>query len=221
MKTVVITGANGGIGLEFVLHYLKLGCRVYALCRKSNDALNNTDACVVEGVDLTDERSFPLFCEQLRDVEIDILINNAGVFLNEQLGKIEYQTIMDQFLINAIAPLKVTEILLKQLSADAKVAMITSRMGSIADNGSGQYYGYRASKAALNALGVSLAHDLKGRGIWVGLLHPGYVKTKMTGYAGDIEPKASVAGLTAIIDDRASFENTGRFWHSNGEFLPW
>jgi NAD(P)-dependent dehydrogenase (short-subunit alcohol dehydrogenase family) len=122
--------------------------------------------------------------------------------------------------INAFAPLRVSESLLPNLHAGSKIANITSRMGSIADNDSGGSYGYRASKAAFNALGRSMAIDLKERGIAVAQLHPGYVKTRMVNFGGIITPEESVAGLVKRIAD-LNLENTGSFWHSNGEKLPW
>ena len=149
-----------------------------------------------------------------------MLINNAGLLQDEQLGQIDFDSIRQQMEINAYAPLRVTEALLPNLQQGAKVALITSRMGSIADNDSGGRYGYRASKAALNAFGKSLAMDLKPKGIAVALLHPGYVKTRMVNFGGLITPEESAAGLAARIEG-LSLKNTGTFWHSNGEVLPW
>jgi NAD(P)-dependent dehydrogenase (short-subunit alcohol dehydrogenase family) len=122
--------------------------------------------------------------------------------------------------INAYAPLRVTEALLSNLQSGSKIANITSRMGSIADNDSGGRYGYRASKAALNAFGKSLAIDLKPKEIAVAQLHPGYVKTRMVGFGGLIDTAESVGGLVKLIDT-LTLENSGLFWHTNGEELPW
>ncbi|MDX5434571.1 MAG: SDR family NAD(P)-dependent oxidoreductase, partial [Halomonas sp.] len=121
---------------------------------------------------------------------------------------------------NAYGPLRVTEALLDNLSAGSKIANVTSRMGSIADNDSGGRYGYRASKAALNAFGKSLAIDLKPRGIAVAQLHPGYVQTRMVNFGGLIPPEEAAAGIAARIA-ALTLENSGGFWHSNGEPLPW
>ncbi|HEX7763348.1 MAG TPA: SDR family NAD(P)-dependent oxidoreductase, partial [Cellvibrio sp.] len=151
---------------------------------------------------------------------IDLLINNAGIFLNETLGKIDYDNIQQQFLINAEAPLRVTEALLGNLNTGAKIAFITSRMGSIADNGSGGYYGYRMSKAALNAAAMSLARDLKPRGIAVAILHPGFVQTAMVNFGGDISADESAQRLRQRIEG-LTLDNSGTFWHSNGDVLPW
>lgn len=148
------------------------------------------------------------------------MINNAGLLQDEKLGEIDYDSIRDQFEINTLAPLMVTEALLPNMSEGSKVALITSRMGSIADNESGGRYGYRASKAALNAFGKSLSLDLKDDGIAVALLHPGYVQTRMVNFGGHITPEEAAEGLLARIDE-LNLENTGGFWHSNGEQLPW
>ena len=118
------------------------------------------------------------------------------------------------------AALRVTQALRANLREGAKVALITSRMGSIADNSSGGAYGYRMSKAALNAAGKSLAHDLAGRGVSVAILHPGYVKTEMTSNHGSVEPDAAAADLLKRIDE-LSLATTGTFWHANGSVLPW
>jgi NAD(P)-dependent dehydrogenase (short-subunit alcohol dehydrogenase family) len=122
--------------------------------------------------------------------------------------------------VNAFAPLRVCEALLPNLQAGSKIANITSRMGSIGDNDSGGRYGYRASKAAFNAFGRSMAIDLQARGIAVAQLHPGFVKTRMVNFGGLITPHESAAGLAARIED-LDLENSGSFWHCNGEELPW
>ena len=125
-----------------------------------------------------------------------------------------------QFEVNALGPLRVTTALRPQLAAGGKVVLITSRMGSITDNSSGGMYGYRASKAALNAIGASLAQDLRGDGIAVGLLHPGYVRTDMTGHQGQVSPAQAAQGLRARIE-ALDIDTTGEFLHANGESLPW
>ena len=122
--------------------------------------------------------------------------------------------------MNALGALRTVHALLPRLHEGSKIALITSRMGSIADNGSGAYYGYRMSKAALNAAGKSLALDLKARGVAVALLHPGMVRTEMTGGHGNLGPEEAAAQLVQRIE-ALSLENTGTFWHANGEVLPW
>ena len=171
-------------------------------------------------MDLTDDQAVSQLTTALEGTTIDVLINNAGLFKNETLGQLDVGAIRDQFEVNAIAPLKVTEALLPYLNEGSKVANITSRMGSIADNTSGAYYGYRASKAALNAFTMSLAQDLKAQGIAVCVLHPGFVQTRMVGFNGDISPEQAASGLIDRINE-LNLENTGGFWHSNGSPLPW
>lgn len=220
MANVVITGANRGIGLALVKQYLGRGDKVFALCRKTSAALQQTSAQVIEGIDMLDTHNLAQSLAPLKSESIDVLINNAGILRNESLGDIEQQQIQQQFTVNALAPLVVTDILRNNLTDNAKVAMITSRMGSIADNGSGGRYGYRMSKAALNAASMSLALDLQPRGIAVAILHPGYVQTEMVNMGGDISADLSASRLVERIDE-LKLENTGTFWHSNGQVLPW
>ncbi|SFL84145.1 SDR family oxidoreductase [Marinobacter zhejiangensis] len=220
MKTVLITGANRGVGLALARHYASEGWQVIGACRQGSDELAEVAAQVIDGVDVTTEEGVARLAGELGGVHLDLLINNAGLLQDEQLGHIDFDSIRRQMEINAYAPLRVTEALLGHLGDGSKVANITSRMGSIADNDSGGRYGYRASKAALNAFGKSLAVDLKPRGIAVALLHPGYVKTRMVNFGGLITPEESAEGLARRIAD-LSLDNTGSFWHSNGELLPW
>jgi NAD(P)-dependent dehydrogenase (short-subunit alcohol dehydrogenase family) len=220
MKTAVITGANRGIGLALTQTYIAQGWQVIAICRSSSAELDAAGAQVISGVDVTDGAALATLAQQLKGKSIDLLINNAGIFQHEQLGNIDYDSVQQQFLVNAEAPLRVTEALLGNLSRGAKIAFITSRMGSIADNTSGGYYGYRMSKAALNAAAMSLARDLKPRGIAVAILHPGYVQTAMVNFGGDISATESAQRLNQRITE-LTLENSGTFWHSNGEVLPW
>jgi NAD(P)-dependent dehydrogenase (short-subunit alcohol dehydrogenase family) len=220
MATVVITGANRGIGLEFVKQYLARGNKVYGLCRNSSDELSQSGATVIDKVDVGNPETVREALLRLKEVKIDLLINNAGVLGRESISDWDPITIEHQFRVNAMGPLLVTQCLLPQLNKGSKVALITSRMGSMADNGSGGYYGYRMSKAALNMAGVSLAHDLKPQGIAVAILHPGYVQPEMVNYGGDISAEDSAQGLMQRIDE-LTLETSGSFWHSNGELLPW
>ncbi|MBC7183957.1 short-chain dehydrogenase [Marinobacter guineae] len=219
-KTVIITGANRGIGLELARHYASEGWAVIGVCRQSAGELDEVAARVIDGVDVTTDTGIRKLTEELAGQTIDLLINNAGLLQDEKLGSIDFDSIRTQMEINAYAPLRVAEALVSQIPSGGKIANITSRMGSIADNDSGGRYGYRASKAALNAFGKSLAMDLKPRGIAVAQLHPGYVQTRMVNFGGLITPEESAKGLAARIDG-LSLENTGSFWHSNGEELPW
>ncbi|MEG3768574.1 SDR family oxidoreductase [Alteromonas sp. 14N.309.X.WAT.G.H12] len=217
---VVITGGNRGIGLALVNALLARNCHVIVACRHSSDALNNTQATVITGVDVSKPESLEKALSPLKDVPIDWLINNAGVLGKESLDDWDPATIDYQFRVNALGPLLVTQALLPNLSEGSKIGLITSRMGSMTDNGSGGYYGYRMSKAALNAAGVSLAQDLKPKGIAVALLHPGFVQTEMVNNAGDITPDEAASGLINRLDE-LTLTTTGQFFHANGERLPW
>ncbi|MDX2480677.1 MAG: SDR family oxidoreductase [Desulfuromusa sp.] len=220
MKHVVITGANRGIGLELARHYQAEGWRVTGVCREASSELKAFAAQVIDGIDVTSKESVDRLVAALQGQTIDLLINNAGVLQDEALGSIDFDSLRLQMEINAFAPLRISEALLPNLQTGSKIANITSRMGSIADNDSGGRYGYRASKAAFNAFGRSLAIDLKGRGIAVAQLHPGFVKTRMVNFGGLITPEESVAGLAERIE-ALDLENSGSFWHTNGEELPW
>ncbi len=147
-------------------------------------------------------------------------MNNAGVLSRETLDDVDSERIRLQFEVNALGPLRVTAALRPRLRRGSKVAIVTSRMGSIADNTSGSMYGYRMSKAAVNAAGKSLAMDLKPDGVAVALLHPGYVRTGMTGGNGLVDADESARGLVARID-ALDLDSSGGFWHANGESLPW
>ena len=219
-KHVVITGANRGIGLEFAKQYLAQGFEVTAVVRKPSAELEELSVNVIEGIDVSQGDDVARLASALSGKAIDVLINNAGIFENESLANMDFEAINAQLQINAVAPVRVTHALQTNLSNGSKVAMITSRMGSIADNGSGAYIGYRMSKAALNAAGVSLAHELKPKGVAVALLHPGFVQTQMVNFAGDISPQVAAERLIQRIEE-LNLGNTGSFWHSNGDILPW
>jgi NAD(P)-dependent dehydrogenase (short-subunit alcohol dehydrogenase family) len=218
-RRILITGASRGIGLALTRNYLSLGDRVTAVCRKANDELRNSGAEIIEGIDVTNPENCSALAEKI-DGKIDILINNAGLLESETLNSMNFETVKQQFLVNSIGPLQITHSLLNNLDEGSKVIMITSRMGSVDDNTSGGYYGYRMSKAALNMAGKSLANDLKHRNIAVVLLHPGFVQTDMTGYSGFISPEESAALLTQRIEE-TSMSNSGTFRHAEGQELPW
>lgn len=220
MGYALVTGANRGIGLELCRQLKARGADVIGVCRKGSAELDALNIRIEPGIDVTDANSITQLAKRLEGVEIDVLVNNAGVLQAEDLDRMNFQGIERQFEINAIGPLRVTTALLPLLHKGSKVVIITSRMGSIADNGSGGYYGYRMSKAAVNAAGVSLAHDLRGRGIAVALLHPGMVATEMTGKNG-IPVEEAVRGIVERID-ALTLESSGRFTHAGtGEQLPW
>ncbi|WP_111493500.1 MULTISPECIES: SDR family oxidoreductase [Marinobacter] len=221
MERVLITGANRGVGLELARHYARQEWAVIGVCRQSSEELAAVAEQVIDGVDVTQAAGIERLVSAVSQTDgLDLLINNAGLLHDEVLGDIDFDSIRAQMEINAYAPLRVTEALLPYLREGAKIANITSRMGSIADNDSGGRYGYRASKAALNAFGRSLAMDLKPRGIAVAQLHPGFVKTRMVNFGGLITPAESALGLATRIE-ALNLDNTGSFWHSNGEELPW
>jgi len=218
MATVLITGANRGIGLELSRQLTERGDEVIALCREASPELRALGVRVLEGVEVTDSAALEKASRVLGDTQVDILINNAGIFTNETFRDLDFDEIRRNFEVNTLGALRVTHALQDRLAKQAKIILITSRMGSIGDNGSGAYYGYRMAKAALNMAGVNLAHDFRGRAS-VAILHPGMVATRMTGFAG-ISTEESASGLIARIDALRP-EDSGGFWHANGERLPW
>lgn len=217
---VVITGANKGIGLALTKKFTENGDRVTAVVRSSSEDLRQLDVNIIEGIDVTDIQSLAELKQKLADEQIDILLNNAGVLKRDELGSAEDKNLQEQFKVNSIGPLMVTQTLLPLLHTGSKIALVSSRMGSVTDNTSGAYYGYRMSKAALNAAGKSLANDLRSKDIAVIVLHPGYVKTDMTDHHGDITAEEAASGLFARIQE-LTLQTTGSFKHSNGETLPW
>jgi NAD(P)-dependent dehydrogenase (short-subunit alcohol dehydrogenase family) len=223
MSTALITGAAGGIGRELARQLAERGTAVIAACRKSSAGLAQLPVRVEEGIDLATDDGCTALAARLAGVPLDLVIHNAGVLTQESLGSLDVDAaarIRLQFEVNALAPLRLTALLAPQLASGAKLVLITSRMGSIADNTSGGYYGYRMSKAALNAAGRSLAIDLAPRGVAVAMLHPGFVQTPMTGGRGDIDPATAAHNLIARIDELA-LATSGSFLHANGSSLPW
>ena len=224
-KTIVITGANRGIGLAMTKTCQQRGDTVYALCRQSSPQLNELKVNVIEGIDIATDAGITRAQSALSGVAIDLLINNAGILRDENLSNFNKDTIIEQFTVNALAPIALTQALLSNLAKNSKVALITSRMGSIADNYSGGRYGYRMSKAALNIAAVSLAKDLCAEEIAVGIYHPGYVQTDMVNAQGqtsngDISSDVAADRLLTLMSQLTMTE-TGVFKHSNGGILPW
>ena len=221
MSIYLIIGANRGIGLELVRQLKERGEDVIATCRSSSPELDALSVRVESNIDITSGDSVIKLRENLKDTKVDVLIHNAGIAEFNSLSNLDPQSILHQFEVNALSPLCCVQTMLSHLSKSAKIALISSRMGSIKDNTSGGSYGYRMSKVALCMAGKSLAVDLKPKGISEAILHPGVVSTRMTGFTSNgIQPKESVKGLFQRIDE-LTFENTGTFWHSNGEILPW
>jgi NAD(P)-dependent dehydrogenase (short-subunit alcohol dehydrogenase family) len=219
MSTFLLTGANRGIGLALARALVARGDTVIAVCRRSSPELDGLGVRVLDGVDVTDAGSLASLPARLAGQRIDVLVNNAGILEREALDRLDPAGWRRQMEVNAFGPLALTAALLPLLAPAAKVVVVTSRMGSIGDNGSGGYYGYRMSKAAVNAAFVSLARDLAPRGIAVGVYHPGMVATEMTGRHG-IPPEQSAAGLLARID-ALDGTTSGRFFHQDGTELPW
>src|SRR5215510_1681411 len=222
MATFLVTGADRGIGQALCLQLHGRGENVIAACLGDSPLLAGLGIRVERNVDVTSDAAVKGLAARLARVRLDVLISNAGVLRDGGLGALDFADLRNQFEVNALGPLRVTEALLPCLGPGSKVGIITSRVGSLTDNTSGGLYGYRMSKAAANMAGVSLARDLKGRGIAVILLHPGMVRTELTkGTVGQfIEPEEAARGLIARIDE-LTLESTGSFRHANGDFLPW
>jgi len=189
MSRVLVVGANRGIGLAMTKQFAARG--------------DEGVAKLAAGVG---------------DRNLDVVVVVAGILKNVSLDDLDFQAIREQFEVNTLGPLRVATALMHRLLVGSKLCFVTSRMGSLEDNTSGGHYGYRMSKAALNMAGRSLAHDLADHGVTVLLLHPGYVRTEMTGHQGLIDAEESATGMIERIDT-LGIEETGSFWHTNGERL--
>ncbi|MEO5375253.1 MAG: SDR family oxidoreductase [Alphaproteobacteria bacterium] len=225
MGTVLITGANRGIGLEFAKQYAADGWQVIATCRSPDQSRELAALKVeVEPLDVADDSSMRALAGRLAGRPIDLLVNNAGVYGrgDQTLGRLDVDEWLTVLRVDAIAPIRLAELLMENLAATPRpvIANITSKMGSIADNASGGTYLYRSAKAALNAASVSLALDLKGRRIIVVVLHPGWVKTDMGGPHALISPTRSVNGMRSVIAGLSSADS-GRFLAYDGASVPW
>lgn len=219
MATIVVTGCNRGIGLEVCRQTHERGDDVIGVCRTSNDDLASIGIRVIDGVDVSDDAGVAKLAEAIGDLPIDVLINNAGILRSDTLETVDYDSMLEQYRVNTIGPLRVTRSLLNNLHEGSKVGIVTSRVGSIEDNGSGNNYGYRCSKSAANMVGMNLHHDLSPKGIAVILLHPGLVATDMTGGTG-VSAEDSARGLIARLDE-LSPATSGSFFHAEGYALPW
>ncbi|MDX1404238.1 MAG: SDR family oxidoreductase [Woeseiaceae bacterium] len=219
MATVLITGSNRGIGLELCRQYHERGDEVIAVCRTSSPDLDKLGVRVIDNIDSDSDDDVANLVAQLGDSRLDIVLNNAGILRSDTLDTVDFEDMLEQYRVNTIGPLRVIRALRGKLARGGKVGIVTSRVGSIGDNGSGNNYGYRASKAAANMVGMNLRHDLEAEGVAVALLHPGLVATDMTGGRG-ISPADAAAGLIARMDE-LSMDNTGSFWHAEGYALPW
>lgn len=230
-KSILITGTSRGLGLQMVKQAVKQGWRVYACCRHPDQAdellqvASLTPGQVsIHVLDIADTAQIQALAYELRNSSIDWLINNAGVYgsMDHQFGNTDEHDWLKTFQINTIGPLKVSEAFLANLEmgSDKKIATLSSKMASMADNTSGGSYIYRSTKAALNAVIKSMAIDLKPKNITALALHPGWVRTDMGGPNGEIEAHESVVRLFDIID-RASIEETGQFYDIDGTIIPW
>jgi NAD(P)-dependent dehydrogenase (short-subunit alcohol dehydrogenase family) len=225
MPTILITGANRGIGLELTKCYAADGWTVIAACRapQGATALKAVRGITVEGLDVTDYAAVDALAQKYAGTAIDLLLNNAGIYGNRDgaLTVSDFDTYLQVLQVNSVAPMKMALAFLPHLKAakTAKIATISSRMGSI-QLGSGGSYAYRASKAAINAGMHNLALDLKSAGISVVTLHPGWVKTDMGGAGADIDVATSGAGLKGVIDG-LTLKDSGKFLNYDGSEIPW
>ena len=232
MKTTLITGANRGIGLEFARQYLSDGWRVIACSRypDKSDALINLASkfpglITIHGLNVTDHAQIDRLAQELADVAIDLLINNAGVYPESDIGgsgAAKYDEWIQAFQINTMGPLKIAEAFANSVarSKHKTIVTISSKMGSIADNTSGGSYLYRSTKAAVNMVVKSLSIDLKQRGVVAVVLNPGWVKTDMGGPNAMISVGESVTGMRNVIG-RLTMTDTGKFINYDGQDIPW
>jgi NAD(P)-dependent dehydrogenase (short-subunit alcohol dehydrogenase family) len=223
MPTVLITGANRGIGLELARQYAEAGWRVHACARKpaKASALKALAGDIrLHKLDVTNGRQIAALARALKGETLDLLVNNAGVGGTDEAT--DPEPWLEVFRVNSIAPVRMLEACLPHLerSKHARVLNLTSRLGSIADNSSGGSYAYRSSKAALNAAMKSLAIDLEPKRIIVILMHPGWVQTDMGGAGAPITPQTSVAGLRRVIAE-VNPSDSGGFFNYDGKPIPW
>lgn len=230
-KTIVVTGANRGIGLEFVKQLLNQNHHVIACCRQPENAtellkLKQThDQLEVMPLDVTKLDSINNLAKSLKDVPIDWLINNAGISGKPgvTLGNIETENFLNVFHTNCVGPIQLADALLDNIksSHDKLVITITSRMGSIADNDSGRSYAYRCSKAAVNMGMRSFALDVEKLGVKCMLLHPGWVQTDMGGAQAQVTCEQSVKGMLDVINKQGNTAHAEVLWRYDNETIPW
>jgi NAD(P)-dependent dehydrogenase (short-subunit alcohol dehydrogenase family) len=228
---ILVTGSNRGLGLEMVKSYLADDHRVIAACRAPENATELSDLqsdykqqLEVITLDVGSREQRQSLNEKLADTPLDMLISNAGIYggHEQSLGEIDEDTWLETFKINTIAPLMLSQQLLPNLlkGKHKTIVMLSSKMGSIDDNGFGHSYIYRSSKTALNSVVKSMSIDLKDDGVRVLALHPGWVRTDMGGANGLIDVGESVAGLRRTID-RTDLKDSGRFFAYDGAEIPW
>ncbi|WP_026970324.1 SDR family oxidoreductase [Aliagarivorans marinus] len=227
MQTVVITGANRGIGLALTSHYLQQGWQVVATCRAPQSAhkLHNLapqDKLQILPLDITDTSSRQQFVAQLHGKQIDLLINNAGVYgpKGYSLDELDFDAWQQTMQTNLFGTTALTLDLLPLMANPSKIAVISSKMGSMGDNGSGGSYIYRSSKAALNSVVKSLSIDLAPQGISLLCLHPGWVQTEMGGPRALIDTQTSAQGMAQQIEQLTP-QTSGSFVDYSGKAVPW
>ena len=207
--------------MELCKQIIARGDEVIATCRNASSNLKNLGVRIEEDIDISSEDSINNLRQALSGVELDCLIHNAGIYEYNSIDDFNNESIIRQFVVNALSPLSLTKSLKGFLKKSSKIGFITSRMGSIGDNLSGNSYGYRMSKVALSMAAKSLSIDLLKEEIYVAILHPGLVSTRMTGFTKNgISTEESATGLLKRID-ALDKNNTGTLWHTNGEILPW
>lgn len=230
--TVLVTGANRGIGLAIARVYLGRGWNVIATARRPGEATalaalaTGHPGLAIEPLDVTDHAQVDALAARLRSRPIDVLVNNAGIIAREsqRFGSIDYAVFRQVLETNTIAPMKITEALMPNLRAGAqrKIVTISSGEGSLGSVNSARVYSYRASKAAVNMLMLNLAYELRPEGFAVGLLNPGPVDTDMMRNAPiPLRPVDDAAARLVVLVDRLSVETTGSFWDVTGVELPW
>ena len=221
MATFLITGSNRGIGLELCKQIHLRGDNVIATCRNSSNELDDLGVRVERNVDISSSSSIKYLIDNLKGIKLDCLIHNAGIYEFNSLKNLNKDSVKKQFEINALAPIYMTKLMLNLMKENSKIGFITSRMGSIGDNSSGSSYGYRMSKVALCMGAKSISLDLLKKQVYVAIIHPGLVSTRMTGYTKNgISTTESAIGIINRLRE-LNIKNTGTFWHSNGEILPW
>ena len=228
---ILITGANRGIGLAMVKYSMEQGWRVFACCRNPHNSDNlfniaklSNGQISVHIADMQELSTLQALSYELRNEPIDMLINNAGIYGSDKnkFGSVNVDSWLQTFQVNSIAPLKMVEAFSQQLFMGKQklVACMSSKMGSMADNGYGNSYIYRSSKAALNAVVKSLSIDLKEQGIISVALHPGWVKTDMGGPDAEITTRQSVEQLFSHLS-KLTINDSGRFIDIDGSDIPW
>jgi len=229
-QSILITGSNRGIGLELAREYAEEGWRVFACCRSPDSAdqlnalLESYEQLSIHQLDIADNQQIKSLAKELKGQALDILFNNAGIYgpNTASFGNIDETDWLECLRINTIAPMKVTEALIDNVLLGERklIAAMSSKMGSMADNGSGGSYIYRSSKAALNAVMKSLSIDLTEKGIKVAILHPGWVKTDMGGPNAEITVKQCVENLRNNLNNM-TLQNSGCFFEIDGSIIPW